>query len=83
MMVRGVVDGFASPAQIPGVKVAGKTGTAEVGAGADTHAWFIGFAPADDPGFAIAVIKEHGGGGATVATPMARRVLESALQAAR
>lgn len=83
MMVRGVEDGFASPAKIPGVRVAGKTGTAEVGLGRKTHAWFIGFAPADDPLVAVAVIKEHGGGGGAVATPMARKVIERALQLMR
>lgn len=82
-MVRGVEDGFASPARIPGVRVGGKTGTAEVGSGQNTHAWFIGIAPADDPQVAIAVVKEHGGGGATVATPMARAVIQQALQRSR
>jgi penicillin-binding protein A len=80
MMVAGVDDGLASAAAVPGVKVGGKTGTAEIGEGAVTHAWFIGVAPADSPRFAIAVLKERGGGGGTVATPMAQRVLQRALQ---
>jgi peptidoglycan glycosyltransferase len=83
MMVQGVDDGLASGAKISGVKVGGKTGTAEVGPSADTHAWFIGVAPADTPRFAIAVIRENGGGGGKVATPMARQVLETALRRPR
>ena len=83
MMVRAVESGLASPAGVPGVSVAGKTGTAELGPGQNSHAWFIGFAPADDPEIAIAVVRERGGPGGTVAAPMARRVIEQALQRAR
>jgi penicillin-binding protein 2 len=68
--------------------VAGKTGTAQVykhSAGIDSaklpkeerdHAWFVGYAPADDPEIAFAVIIEHGGHGGTAAAPVVRRVLE-------
>jgi peptidoglycan glycosyltransferase len=83
MMVLGVDEGLASSAKIQGVKVAGKTGTAEVGPGQNTHAWFIGYAPADNPTVAIALVKEHGGGGGTVATPLARTVMETALHSPR
>ncbi len=70
------------------IPVAGKTGTAQVfkrSAGIDAdelpkherdHAWFVGYAPADRPEIAFAVVVEHGGHGGTAAAPIARRVLE-------
>ncbi len=78
MMVQVVEEGTGTAAQIEGVRVAGKTGTAEV-EGAEPHAWFICFAPADDPKIAVAVIVENGGEGGVTAAPIARRVLEKAL----
>ena len=77
-MVEGVDNGYAAKAAIPGIKVGGKTGTAEVGDGT-SHAWFIGFAPADNPRIAIAVIMEHQGPVRTVATPAAQQVMRAAL----
>ncbi|HEV7662828.1 MAG TPA: penicillin-binding transpeptidase domain-containing protein, partial [Chloroflexota bacterium] len=77
-MVAGVDDGYAAKAAISGVKVGGKTGTAEVGDGT-SHSWFIGFAPADAPRVAIAVIMEHQGSGSDFATPAAQAVLRAAL----
>jgi len=65
-------------AQIPGVQVAGKTGTAEAGPGGP-HAWFVAFAPAQDPRVAVAIIVEHGGEGAYVAAPLAQEILSAAL----
>ncbi|EGO63257.1 peptidoglycan D,D-transpeptidase FtsI family protein [Acetonema longum] len=79
MMVAAVEKGTASRARISSVKVAGKTGTAENPHGA-SHAWFVGFAPADDPRIAIAVIAENAGAGGTVATPIARQVILQALK---
>ncbi len=79
IMVDVVDDGTGTAAQIDGVKVAGKTGTAEV-EGQEPHAWFICFAPADDPVIAIAVIVENGGEGGRTAAPIARDVLEQALE---
>lgn len=59
--------------------VAGKTGTAQNNTGDKTaHSWFIGFAPAKHPKIAFAVLVENGGYGATVAVPIARKVLEAA-----
>jgi len=55
----------------PEVRIAGKTGTAEAGRGED-HAWFAGFAPADAPRVAFAVVVEHGGHGGATAGPIAR-----------
>lgn len=83
-MMEGVVtDGTASVAKIPGVKVAAKTGTAQHQQGAAPHAWFISFAPADDPKIAVAVVVENGGNagseayGATVAGPIAKDMMEA------
>lgn len=79
MMVGVVRDGTGSSASLPGVLVAGKTGTAENSQG-DSHAWFIGFAPADNPQVAIAVIVENAGFGGSIAAPIARQVFRAALQ---
>jgi peptidoglycan glycosyltransferase len=78
MMVSVVENGSGRRAQIPGVTVAGKTGTAE-NAGPD-HNWFIGFAPADDPQIAVAVFVANGGGtGGDVSAPIARDVMQAYL----
>ena len=85
MLVNGVSNGAASNARISGVDVAGKTGTAENGEGQPYTLWFTGFAPANDPRVAIAVVVENGGGfgqnafGNKVAAPMAKKVLEAVL----
>ena len=71
-------NGYAAKAAIAGVKVAGKTGTAEIGDGT-SHSWFIGFAPADAPRIAIADIMEHQGSGSDFATPAAAQVMRAAL----
>ena len=63
------------------VSVAGKTGTAETGK-EEPHAWFVGYAPADNPRIVVAVIVEHGGEGSTMAAPIFRQVVEGYLQAA-
>ena len=78
-MMRSVVEnGSGRAAQLPGVAVAGKTGTAE-NAGPD-HNWFIGFAPADDPEIAVAVFVANGGGtGGDISAPIAREVLAAYL----
>ncbi len=57
------------------LRIAGKTGTAETGAGRADHAWFVGYAPADRPRVAIGVVVEHAGSGADVAGPIARRLI--------
>jgi peptidoglycan glycosyltransferase len=82
MMVTSTREGFAGPAAPPGVAVAGKTGTAE-NADGEPHAWYIGFAPAQDPAIAVAVVVEHGGSGSNVAAPIAREVFQAALQGRR
>ena len=60
-MIQVVQRGTGTAAQISGVAVAGKTGTAETGTTENPHAWFIALAPADAPQYAIAVLVEHGG----------------------
>lgn len=86
MMVSVVDHGSGARAQISGVRVAGKTGTAQHDLSKAPHAWFISFAPADDPQIAIAVIVESGGvthsevGGGRVAAPIARAVMEAVLR---
>lgn len=77
MMISCVAEGTGKAAQIYGVEVAGKTGTAENATGSD-HSWFIGFAPADDPKIAIAVMIENANQGGS-ATPVAAKVLQAAL----
>jgi peptidoglycan glycosyltransferase len=84
MMVQNVSNGAGSNARINGVDVAGKTGTAENGDGPYTL-WFTGFAPANDPQVAVAVVVENGGGlgqsgfGNLIAAPIAKRVIEAVL----
>jgi peptidoglycan glycosyltransferase len=62
---------FTTGAKVPGVPTAGKSGTAELGGTGEPHSWFIGFAPADAPTVAIAVLVEEGGRGAEAAAPIA------------
>ena len=61
MMIDVVENGTGTAAQISGITVAGKTGTAETDSG-DDHAWFVGYAPAENPTICVAVVLEHGGG---------------------
>jgi peptidoglycan glycosyltransferase len=81
MMVRAVEAGTGTAAQIPGIKVAGKTGTAETGRGDIYTAWFICFAPADNPRYAVAVVLEDqkGGFGGKVSAPIAKAILQALL----
>ncbi|HYO19467.1 MAG TPA: penicillin-binding transpeptidase domain-containing protein [Dermatophilaceae bacterium] len=86
MMVNVVQSGTGTPAQIPGIQVAGKTGTAQHVEDGAPHAWFTAFAPADDPKIAVAVVIENGGDagseatGGKVAAPIARQVIEAVLK---
>jgi peptidoglycan glycosyltransferase len=72
---------FAGGARVPGVTVAGKSGSAQLGDGSLPHSWFIGFAPAENPTIAIAVIVERAGSGAGRAVPMAGDLLAEYLGA--
>jgi peptidoglycan glycosyltransferase len=84
MMVEVVRAGTGRAAAVPGVTLAGKTGTAQA-PGGPPHAWFIGFAPAEAPRLAVAVIVERGGDmgdeatGGRVAAPVAGQVLAKML----
>ncbi|MGC1382120.1 MAG: penicillin-binding transpeptidase domain-containing protein [Candidatus Baltobacteraceae bacterium] len=79
MMIAVVQRGTGTPAQLPHVSVAGKTGTATNPLGR-SHAWFVLFAPAENPRVAVAVMVENVGYGATYAAPIARQVLRTALE---
>lgn len=76
-MIEAVRYGTATAAAVPGMQVAGKTGSAQNPHG-PSHAWFIGFAPADRPSLAVAVILENAGSGGAVAAPIAGRLLAAA-----
>ena len=78
-MVSVVNNGQAAGVAIPGVKVGGKTGTAELSDDGTSHAWFIAFAPAENPVVAVAVLVERGGKGGEVASPIAGQVIRAAL----
>ena len=73
--------GTGTAAQIPGIQVAGKTGTAETGVDHVYTAWFVCFAPADNPQVAVAVVleKQLNGFGGAVAAPIAKPVLQALL----
>lgn len=85
MMQNNVDNGVASNARMDGVEVAGKTGTAQNGARDPYTLWFTGFAPANDPKVAVAVVIQDGGGqgqsgtGNTLAAPVAQKVMEAVL----
>lgn len=86
MMELVVSNGTGTQAAVPGVSVAGKTGTAEHAPDAPPHAWFTGFAPADNPEVAVAVVVEDGGRagseayGGAVAGPISSAVMKAALE---
>lgn len=65
--------------RLPNVKIAGKTGTAEVGSRLPDHAWFAGYVPADEPRVAFVVVIEHGGSGGKVAGPVAKDFVKALL----
>jgi peptidoglycan glycosyltransferase len=85
MMVATVDSGTATPAQIPGIEVAGKTGTAQSTADRPPYAWFVSFAPADDPQVAVAVLVESSDtsrseiGGGRLGGPIAKAVMEAVI----
>ncbi len=85
MMVATVATGTATPAQIPGMDVAGKTGTAQSTADRPPYAWFVSFAPADDPQVAVAVLVQSSDtspdeiGGGRLGGPIAKSVMEAVI----
>ncbi len=82
MMRQVVTEGNLTAAQIPGVEVAGKTGTAQNSSG-QPHSWWVSFAPAGDPDIAVAVMIENGGeisaegDAATPAIPVATNIIKA------
>lgn len=80
-MVECVKSGTGTAARVSGIDVAGKTGTAENEREGKTHAWFIGFAPADNPQVVVCVMKEYSGkGGGSVCAPIAGKIFNYALK---
>ena len=80
MMSKVVEEGTGTASALAGIRSGGKTGTAEVQNGASNQAWFIAFAPLDDPKVAIAVTVERTQGqGGTIAAPIAKQVMQSIL----
>jgi peptidoglycan glycosyltransferase len=80
MMVGAVENGTGTAAQIPGIQVAGKTGTAETGVDGRYTSWFICFAPADHPRVAVAVVLQNQTGfGGQVSAPIAKTVMQALL----
>jgi len=80
MMIAAVEGGTGGAAQIPGIRVAGKTGTAETGIDGRYTSWFIAFAPAENPRIAVAVVlQDQTGFGGQVAAPIARDVMQAIL----
>ena len=63
--------------RLPGVAIAGKTGTAETSTDKPDHAWFTGYVPAENPRFIVVVVLEHGGSGSKAAGPIARELVRS------
>ena len=77
-MMRAVVtEGTGDDAEGENFSVAGKTGSAEWAKGKEPHAWFMGYAPYDDPQVAVCVLIEEGGSGGSAAAPAARSILEA------
>jgi penicillin-binding protein A len=84
MMATVVEEGTGSNARIDGIRVGGKTGTAQQGTNRKPHAWFVSLAPINDAKVAVAVVLEDGGGAAEVsgnqlAAPIARAVMLAVL----
>jgi len=81
MMEQVVRGGTGTAAALPGIRVAGKTGTAETGATHVNTTWFICFAPVDNPRVAVAVVLEHQSGtGGTTAAPIAKAIMEALIR---
>jgi penicillin-binding protein 2 len=66
-------------ARLPGLRIAGKTGTAEAAPGKPDHAWFAGWFPAEQPEYVVVAVLEHGGSGSRAAAPIVREIARSLL----
>ena len=80
MMAYNVSYSYGGEDSFPRLRLCAKTGTAELGGGLTSHAWFVGFLDDEEHPYAFVVLVEHGGGGLSVAAPVARRVLQHCLQ---
>lgn len=76
---RVVTAGTARGAGLEAHRVAGKTGTAQTGREGEPHAWFVGYAPADEPAFVVAVVLEHAGVGGEEAGPVAEAIFAACM----
>ena len=79
MMKQVVTEGTGSALRDADYTAAGKTGSAQFETGKDSHAWFTGFAPAEDPRIVVTVIVEEGGSGGQTAAPVARKIFDALL----
>ncbi len=81
MMQLVVQGGTGTAAQIPGVPVAGKTGTAETSVPGVYNAWFVAFAPANNPRYVVAVVveKQLNGFGGSISAPIAKAMIQNLL----
>ncbi len=77
-LTRVVAEGTGQASKIPNITIGGKTGTAQNPHGKD-HAWFVAYAPVEDPKIAVAVFVEHGIKGGVAGAPIAKKVIEAAL----
>jgi len=80
MMIQVVENGTGRNARTSGMLIAGKTGTAETQEDQTPHSWFMGFAPADKPALAIAVVLENSGTGGAKAAAVAGKILRKAVR---
>ena len=76
MMRQVVTEGTGSAVRTDAYAVAGKTGSPENEKGKESHAWFTGFAPAEDPKLVVTVLVEEGGSGGREAAPIARALFD-------
>lgn len=76
-MTKVVQSGTAQALKNNSYSVAGKTGSAEVGVNETAHAWFVGFAPTDQPKIAVSIIVENAGAGSEYAVPIAKKIMDA------
>ncbi len=76
MMRKVVTQGTGSALRTEAYEAAGKTGSAQFEDGNESHAWFTGFAPVDNPQIVVSVVVEKGGSGGATAAPIAKRIFD-------
>lgn len=79
LLTKVVTEGTGSAVRTEAYQAAGKTGSAEFDKDRETHAWFVGFAPVENPKLAVCVIVEEGGSGGSAAAPIARKLFDACL----